>query len=181
MSWESCRQEALKLTLSPVGGPGHGQQPFTRDKVPTNKDIEAAIAVFRYSADEDTVREKMKTTFPHRQAMVNDADKSADVFSVFHRYLDIPGLIKQKPEVLFCEATTNTFLEKWPATFKGKVMKENHGLTPTTELLELMLSQLLKSRMAGTVTWLLSCCCYICYHQLRKVVRSQERCLHVKR
>jgi hypothetical protein len=53
--------------------------------VPTNEDIEAAIAVLRYSADEDSVREKMKTAFPHCQAMVNNADKSADVFSVFPR------------------------------------------------------------------------------------------------
>lgn len=81
------------MTLSPVGGPGHGRQPFTHDEVPINEDIEAAIAVLRYSADEDTVREKMKTTFPHCQAMVNDADKSADAFSVFPRVLDIPGLV----------------------------------------------------------------------------------------
>ncbi|XP_024299956.1 uncharacterized protein LOC112266584 [Oncorhynchus tshawytscha] len=108
--------------------------PFTRDEVPTNEDIEAAIAVFRFSADEDSVREKMKTAFPHCQA---DADKSADVFSVFPRVLDIPGLIEQDFRLLFGEATTNKFLEKWPTTFKGKVM-ESDGLTPTTELLELM-------------------------------------------
>ncbi|XP_029632352.1 uncharacterized protein LOC115208432 [Salmo trutta] len=80
----------------------------------------------------------MKTTFPHCQATVNDADKSADAFSVFPRVLDIPGLIEQDFRLLFGEATANKFLEKWPTTFKGKVMKESHGLTPTTELLELM-------------------------------------------
>lgn len=46
--------------------------------------------------------------------------------------------IEQDFRLLFGEATANKFLEKWPTTFKGKVMKESHGLTPTTELLELM-------------------------------------------
>ncbi|XP_021424034.2 uncharacterized protein LOC110493846 [Oncorhynchus mykiss] len=132
----ACRLKTIqnKSTSPKVGGPGHGRQPFTRDEVPTNEDIEAAIAVLRYSADEDSVREKMKTAFPHCQAMVNDADKSADVFP---RALDIPGLIEQDFRLLFGEATANKFLEKWPTTFKGKVM-DSHGLTPTTELLELM-------------------------------------------
>ncbi|KAL6454880.1 hypothetical protein MHYP_G00216990 [Metynnis hypsauchen] len=66
---------------------------LTSDDVPTDEDVEAAIAVLRYSADEDTVRVKMKSTFIYRQAMVNDADKSADVFLVFPRFLDTPGLV----------------------------------------------------------------------------------------
>ncbi|KAL7884434.1 hypothetical protein AOLI_G00072040 [Acnodon oligacanthus] len=52
------------------GGPGHVRQPFISDDVPTDEDVEAAIAVLRYSADEDTVRAKMKTTFIYRQAMI---------------------------------------------------------------------------------------------------------------
>ena len=74
--------------MSLAGGPGHGRQPITSDQVPTDEEVEAAIAVLRYSADEDTIREKMKTTFVYRQAMVNNADKSADVFLVFPRFLD---------------------------------------------------------------------------------------------
>ncbi|XP_062314216.1 uncharacterized protein LOC134018337 isoform X2 [Osmerus eperlanus] len=121
-----------------TGGPGHGRQPITSDQVPTDKEVEAAIAVLRYSADEDTIREKMKTTFVYRQAMVNNADKSADVFLVFPRFLDTAGLIEQDFRHVFGEATANTFLEKWPTTFKEKVMKESQGLVPTTELLDLM-------------------------------------------
>jgi hypothetical protein len=45
--------------------------------------------------------------------------------------------IEQDCRLLFGEATANKFLEKWPTTFKGKVM-ESHGLTPTTELSEWM-------------------------------------------
>ncbi|MEQ2241309.1 hypothetical protein ILYODFUR_024065 [Ilyodon furcidens] len=43
-----------------------------------------------------------------------------------------------------------------------------------------MQSWQLKLRMAGIVTCLLSCCCYICYHRLHKDERGQEGCLHLK-
>ncbi|KAL7857976.1 hypothetical protein AOLI_G00180780 [Acnodon oligacanthus] len=65
-----------------LGGPGHVRQPFISDDVPTDEDMEAAIAVLRYTADEDIVRAKIKTTLIYRQAMVNDADKSADLFGL---------------------------------------------------------------------------------------------------
>ncbi|XP_031433740.1 uncharacterized protein LOC116222859 isoform X1 [Clupea harengus] len=80
----------------------------------------------------------MKTTFIYRQAMVNDKSKAADVFLVFPRFLDTPGLIEQDFRLLFGEATANTFLERWPTTFRARVIKESHGLVPTTELLDLM-------------------------------------------
>ncbi|XP_060744615.1 uncharacterized protein LOC132858333 [Tachysurus vachellii] len=80
----------------------------------------------------------MKMTFMYRQAMVNNEAKSSDVFLVFPRFLDTPGLIEQDFRFLFGEATANKFLEKWPATFKAKVIKESHELVPTTELLDLI-------------------------------------------
>lgn len=40
--------------------------------------------------------------------------------------------------LLFGEVTANKFLERWPTNLKAKVLKESHGLVPTTELLELM-------------------------------------------
>ncbi|KAL7877266.1 hypothetical protein SRHO_G00039090 [Serrasalmus rhombeus] len=136
---KTAEERSASGSKSPkVGGPGHGRRPFTSDDVPTNEDMEAAIAVLRYSADDDTVRAKMKTTFIYRQAMVNDANKSADVFLVFPRFLDTPGLIEQDFRLMFGEVTSNKFLERWPTTFKRKVMEESHGLKPTTELLDLM-------------------------------------------
>ena len=57
-------------------------------------EVEAAIAVLKHSADEDTVREKMKDTFGYRHAMVNDEKRAADVFSVFPRFKDTPGLVR---------------------------------------------------------------------------------------
>ncbi|XP_066508846.1 uncharacterized protein [Hoplias malabaricus] len=121
-----------------VGGPGHSRQPFTSEESPSGEDVDAAIAVLRYSADEDTIRAKMKTTFIYRQALVNDAEKSTDVFSVFPRFLDTPGLIEQDFRLMFGEVTANKFLERWPTTFKTKVIEGAHGLAPTTELLDLM-------------------------------------------
>lgn len=59
-----------------------------------DEDVEAAIAVLRHSADEDTIREKMKATLIYRHSMVNDEKKAADVFSVFPRFLDTPGLVR---------------------------------------------------------------------------------------
>ncbi|KAK9971269.1 hypothetical protein ABG768_024643 [Culter alburnus] len=43
-----------------TGGPGRVRQPFTFDREPSDEDVEAAIAVLRHSADEKSVREKMK-------------------------------------------------------------------------------------------------------------------------
>nr|XP_043888719.1 uncharacterized protein LOC122773835 isoform X1 [Solea senegalensis] len=122
-----------------VGGPSRVQpRPFTADKVLSDEHVEAAIAVLKHSADEDTIREKMKATFIYRQSMVNNEKRAGDVFSVFPRLLDTPGLIEQDFRLLFGEATANKFLEKWPTNLKRKVITESHGLVPTTELLDLM-------------------------------------------
>nr|XP_023656158.1 uncharacterized protein LOC111837927 [Paramormyrops kingsleyae] len=82
----------------------------------------------------------MKATFVYRHSMVNDEKKATDVFLVFPRFLDTPGLIEQDFRLLFGEATANKFLESWPTNLKAKFIKESHGLIPTTELLDLMRS-----------------------------------------
>lgn len=46
--------------------------------------------------------------------------------------------IEQDFRLMFGEVISNKFLERWPTTFKRKVMEESHGLVPTTELLDLM-------------------------------------------
>ncbi|KAL7868765.1 hypothetical protein SRHO_G00101490 [Serrasalmus rhombeus] len=65
---KTAEERSASGSKSPkVCGPGHGRRSFTSDDVPTNEDVEAAIAVLRYSADEDTVCAKMKTTFIYRK------------------------------------------------------------------------------------------------------------------
>ena len=39
---------------------------------------------------------------------------------------------------MFGEQTANKFMERWPTTFKAGVIKESHGLVPSTDLLDLM-------------------------------------------
>ncbi|CAL8288066.1 unnamed protein product [Arctogadus glacialis] len=132
-------KRSLSKQSAKIGGPGHGQtRPFTPEKVLSDENVEAAIALLKHSADEDTVREKMKATFNYRHSMVNDEKRSADVFSVCPRFLDTPGLIEQDFRLLFGEVTANKFLEKWPTTLTAKVIKESHGLVPTTDLMDLM-------------------------------------------
>ncbi|XP_076733107.1 uncharacterized protein LOC112431838 [Maylandia zebra] len=80
----------------------------------------------------------MKATFIYRHSMVSDDKNAADVFIVFPRFLDTPGLIEQDFRLLFDEVTANKFLERWPIDLKSKIVKESHGLVPTSELLELM-------------------------------------------
>ncbi|XP_062250027.1 uncharacterized protein LOC133958990 [Platichthys flesus] len=120
---------------SAVGGPSRVRpRPFTADKVLSDEDVESAIAVLKHSADEDNIREKMKATFIYRQSMVNNEKRAGDVFSVFPRFLDTPGLIEQDFRLLFGEATANKFLEKWATNLKTKVIKESHGLVPVCYL-----------------------------------------------
>ncbi|KAK5855804.1 hypothetical protein PBY51_007446 [Eleginops maclovinus] len=100
---KAAEERGPAVSRSPkVGGPGHGRtRPFTADQVLTDEEVESAIAVLRHTADEYTIREKMKVTFSYRHAMVNDNDKSAEVFSVFPRFLDTPGLIEQDFRLMF--------------------------------------------------------------------------------
>ncbi|XP_041922974.1 uncharacterized protein LOC121687886 [Alosa sapidissima] len=137
---KAAEERGPAVSKSPkVGGPGHGRtRPFTADRVLTDEEVECAIALLRHTADEETIREKMKVTFVYRHTMVNDENKSAEVFSVFPRFLDTPGLIEQDFRVMFGEQTANKFLERWPTTFKAGVIKESHGLVPSTDLLDLM-------------------------------------------
>ncbi|KAG5283785.1 hypothetical protein AALO_G00046130 [Alosa alosa] len=137
---KAAEERGPAVSKSPkVGGPGHGRtRPFTADRVLTDEEVECAIALLRHTADEETIPEKMKVTFVYRHTMVNDENKSAEVFSVFPRFLDTPGLMEQDFRVMFGEQTANKFLERWPTTFKAGVIKESHGLVPSTDLLDLM-------------------------------------------
>ncbi|KAK0134007.1 hypothetical protein N1851_030443 [Merluccius polli] len=62
---KAAEERGPAVSKSPkVGGPGHGRtRPFTADKVLTDEEVECAIALLRHSADEETIREKMKVTF----------------------------------------------------------------------------------------------------------------------
>ncbi|KAK7912802.1 hypothetical protein WMY93_013013 [Mugilogobius chulae] len=57
---------------------------------------------------------------------------------MFPRFLDITGIVEQDFRLMFGDATSSKFLEKWPTVYKQKVLKQTRGLTQTSELQDLI-------------------------------------------
>ncbi|XP_034147593.1 uncharacterized protein LOC114839093 [Esox lucius] len=93
-----------------------------------------AISFLVHPADETEVMQKMKETFKHRQELVHNPDRSADVLDVFPRYLVVKGLINQDFALLFNAETSNKFLKRWETAFKQKIINEAKSLTSTAEI-----------------------------------------------
>ncbi|XP_062253507.1 uncharacterized protein LOC133962083 [Platichthys flesus] len=94
----------------------------------------------RHSADEDTIKKKMKLTFDFRRNMVLEPQQSSDVLSVFPRFKDVKGLVEQDFVMMFGEDVSGKFLEKWTTTFKKKVIQQCRKLPSTSELEDLLLA-----------------------------------------
>lgn len=54
-----------------------------------------AISFLVHTADETEVMQKMKETFKHRQELVHNPERSADVLDDFQIYLDVKGLVNK--------------------------------------------------------------------------------------
>ncbi|KAL3971554.1 hypothetical protein ACER0C_027073 [Sarotherodon galilaeus] len=138
---KAAEEKSALVCKSPkIGGPGHGRfRPLTTETVLSDEDVRAAIALLRHSADED-IREKLKAIFIYRHSMVSDEKNPADVFIglMLSRFWVSFDPMEQDFRLLFSEVTASKFLERWPINLKAKVVKESHGLVPTSELLELM-------------------------------------------
>ncbi|XP_041634628.1 uncharacterized protein si:cabz01074946.1 isoform X2 [Cheilinus undulatus] len=121
------------------GGPKAHRDPFREEKWLTSESLCCeAIALMKDAADKAIVKENMKQTFPYRQRMIHDPVKSSEIFTVFPRFLDIPGMVEQDFSLMFGEATSAKFLEKWPTVYKQKVLDQSRGLTQTAELQDLV-------------------------------------------
>ncbi|XP_052426408.1 uncharacterized protein LOC127968947 [Carassius gibelio] len=122
-----------------TGGPTADRQSYKEDCYLTDdRHCQEAIALMKHTADEAVVKEKMKLTLAYRQKLLHDPKKSADILSVFSRFLDIPGLINQDFGLLFGDATSAKLLEKWSTNIKPKVIAQSRGLTQTSELQDLI-------------------------------------------
>lgn len=128
-----------------------------------------AISLMKHSADEDTVKKKMKLTFAYRHNMVLDPLLSSNILSVFPRFKDIKGLvnichyvdnvntfyflqiadilyslsllqIEQDFVLMFGEDVSGRLLERWPTTFKRKIIQQGRKLPSTSDLEELLLA-----------------------------------------
>ncbi|CDQ58013.1 unnamed protein product [Oncorhynchus mykiss] len=76
----------------------------------------------------------MKQTFAYRQKMVHDPVKFSEIFTAFPRFQDIAGMIEQDFTLMFGDATSAKFLEKWPTLYEQKVIDQSRGLTQTGNL-----------------------------------------------
>ncbi|XP_025759892.1 uncharacterized protein LOC102083163 isoform X2 [Oreochromis niloticus] len=113
---------------------------FVTENVLSEDECKEAISLMKHSADEDTVKKKMKLTFVYRHNMVLDPLLSSNILSVFPRFKDIKGLIEQDFVLMFGEDVSGRLLERWPTTFKRKIIQQGRKLPSTTDLEELLLA-----------------------------------------
>ncbi|XP_035769115.1 uncharacterized protein LOC118455169 [Neolamprologus brichardi] len=126
-----------RMSKTQMGGPTSDRDCFREDNcLMTDSLCSEAIALMKHTADEGIVMMKMKQTFNYRQKMIHDPVKSSDIFLDFPRFLDIGGLIEQDFTLMFDEATSAKFLEKWPTIYKQKVLKQSRGLTQSDDLVQ---------------------------------------------
>ncbi|XP_005464402.1 uncharacterized protein LOC100708577 [Oreochromis niloticus] len=124
-----------RMSKTQMGGPTSDRDCFREDNcLMTDSLCSEAIALMKHTADEGIVMMKMKQTFNYRQKMIHDPVKSSDIFLDFPRFLDIGGLIEQDFTLMFDEATSAKFLEKWPTVYKQKVLEQSRGLTQSDDL-----------------------------------------------
>ena len=92
-NWATRSQQAVPATVPQAQGPNH---PRSAPTVPHQLDGDAcreALSYLVHSPDEASVFEKMKITLQHRQDLVRDPQRTADVFKTFPRFLDVKGLV----------------------------------------------------------------------------------------
>ncbi|CAL9706546.1 unnamed protein product [Knipowitschia caucasica] len=121
-----------------TGGPASHRDPVKEDLQLDEQQYQEAIALMKHSTDEVIVKEKMSRTLVYRQKLLHNPENSADILSLFPRFLDIPGLIDQDFSSLFGDATSAKMLEKWTTYFQPKVVTQGRGLTPTAEVQDLI-------------------------------------------
>ncbi|XP_048854319.1 uncharacterized protein LOC125722176 isoform X2 [Brienomyrus brachyistius] len=120
------------------GGPtGRRELQFVTEEVLSEDECKEAISLMKHSADEDTVKKKMKLTAVYRRNMVLDPLLSSNILSDFPRF---KGLIEQDFVLMFGKDVSGRFLERWPTTFKGKIIQQGRKLPSASDLEELLLA-----------------------------------------
>ncbi|XP_067257291.1 uncharacterized protein [Chanodichthys erythropterus] len=123
------------------GGPTvRRESEFTPEIVLSEDECKEAIVFMKHSADEDTVKKKMKLTFDYRRKLVLDPMQSSDILTVFPRFKDVKGLIEQDFVLMFGEEVSGKLLEKWTTAFKKKVIQQSRKLPTTSDVEELLLA-----------------------------------------
>ncbi|KAI3357230.1 hypothetical protein L3Q82_015687 [Scortum barcoo] len=121
------------------GGPkARGEASFSPEVALSEEQCREAMSFMKHSTDEAAIKQKMKLTFEFRCKMVLDGEKSSEVLTEFPRFKDIRGLIEQDFILLFGEEIAAKFLERWPTTFKQKVIQQSKALPTSSDLEELI-------------------------------------------
>ncbi|KAM8751483.1 uncharacterized protein AB9X84_013033 [Acanthopagrus schlegelii] len=111
---------------------------FNPEMTLSEEQCREAMSFMKHSSDEAAIKQKMKMTFQYRCNMVLDEEKSPDVLTEFPRFKDVKGLAEQDFILLFGENVAAKFLERWPTTFKQKVIQQCKALPTLSELEELI-------------------------------------------
>ncbi|KAI3367654.1 hypothetical protein L3Q82_026496 [Scortum barcoo] len=130
------RRSPCQLTS---GGPKARREAlFSPEVALSEEQCREAMSFMKHSTDEAAIKQKMKLTFEFRCKMVLDGEKSSEVLTEFPRFKDIRGLIEQDFILLFGEEIAAKFLERWPTTFKQKVIQQSKALPTSSDLEELI-------------------------------------------
>ncbi|XP_045073030.1 uncharacterized protein LOC123485962 [Coregonus clupeaformis] len=123
------------------GGPTvRRESQFVPETALTDDECNKAISLMKHSADADTIKKKMELTFVYRRKMILDPQQSSNILSEFPRFKDVKSLVEQDFVLMFGEDTSSKLLERWPVTFKKKIIKQCRKLPSTSELEELLLA-----------------------------------------
>ncbi|XP_029011790.1 uncharacterized protein LOC114858567 [Betta splendens] len=117
------------------GGPTAKREAlFNPEVILSEEQCKEAMSLMKYCSDEATIKEKMKVTFERRRNMVLDKEKSSFVLDEFPRFKDVEGLIAQDFHLQFGHDVAARLLERWPTTFKQKVIQQSKTLPSSADL-----------------------------------------------
>ena len=68
----------------------------------SDEDCVNAISLMKHSVDEETVKQKMRSTFRYRRNMVEDPERCGDVLAEYPRFKDVKGLVSNDFQVDAC-------------------------------------------------------------------------------
>ncbi|KAI4792374.1 hypothetical protein KUCAC02_033418, partial [Chaenocephalus aceratus] len=126
--------------IEDIGGPMLRREIGHCDDHPDEQRFQELISVMNHTNNREVIMKKMRDTLEYRQRLVHDPERASTVLSVFPRLLDTKGLILQDFSLLFGSETPSKLLEKWPTSFKAKVIQQAEMLTSTPLLKRLLLS-----------------------------------------
>ncbi|XP_034564398.1 uncharacterized protein LOC117830401 [Notolabrus celidotus] len=121
------------------GGPTvRRESQFVPETALSEDECKEAISLMKHCADEDTVKRKMRLAHAYRRNMILNPQPSSNILDDFPRFKEVKGLVEQDFTLMFGEDVSGKLLERWPTTFKKKVIQQCRKLPSISELEELL-------------------------------------------